>query len=329
MPEIMIKNGTKRLAYDGTDNHRPWGGGGHAHNGPMEPFDSLALVGADSTVESHPAYHVTPEGDKHALPGKVMLVREGLPIAIVGERYTPVQDRDVMALAEAAGLVIDSVALLGRGEGFYAQAYLETQDIRSGDPVKGYLTLRNSHDGSSLVLAGRSTVRIRCKNTLAMATRDAKSSGTSMRHTASVGGKLLDLAAELAHAYQGFTRDVEILRELARREVTPKRVEQVLAAAFPARRTTNEDGTVTEAARALGQRRKVQEIFEEHRHETDGTTEYDLLMALTAYTSHEVTVRGASNKDTAQDTRWMRSVVEGDAPTERALSVLLQTVGVG
>lgn len=347
MSAIEKCDGLFSLAYVARGNKRPWGATAneaHVSPGPMETDAALAGSRADFTAELRDLFTMRAkptDGGKLALrvPEQFAVVRiePETVLSVVGSRYVPVQFRDVAALANPAGLKWDSMGVVDGGVGFYGQALLGEDKIRRGDSVETLLTVTASHDGSSPVIAGDTTVNIVCANTLAMARKQARATinGGKVRHTSGANLALVSLANAIRQANERRKERVETFRALATIELTKDMVSAAIEASFPSKpasasgsEATDEDTPnegVVATTRTLNVRNRVLEIFEAKKPETGvrATTAWDLLQAVTAYESHEKTVRGAENAVEAQNARWLKSTLEGSEATSRALEFLV------
>lgn len=350
MAKIEKRDNLYSLAYDDRKESesgwqpRPWGIKPEecfSQARAMEPMEALALARADFTVEPRPLFSVrsTPNANgKSAIraEGYAAQVRTDLEtvLGITGDTYMPVQFSEIMGLLNGTSFKVDACAVLDGGAGFYAQARLGRDPIKTtkgNDYIDTYLTLRSSHDGSTSVLAGWSTTRIVCANTLARATVQAGKSAANeqegagkAKHTRNVGEKLLDMDKAIARVDTARKAQLEVYAALARTKVDTATVKATLAATFPnaALDSGKVNTSTTGATRTANVRARVLEIFEKHEHSTptDGSA-WALWQAVTAYTSHESGVRGVTGTD-AQVSRWLRSTLEGSDANERALQFL-------
>ena len=113
----------------------------------------------------------------------------GIPLGIVKERYTPVQNVEAFQFFDDAigknGAIWQTAGFFGRGERIFVSAKLPNTIEVKGDPVDSYLVFTNSHDGSSGVKILFTPIRIICLNTLNAAIRNTDNY-VSFRHTRSV-----------------------------------------------------------------------------------------------------------------------------------------------
>ncbi len=113
----------------------------------------------------------------------------GIPLGIVKERYTPVQNSEAFSFFDDAigknAAIWQTAGFFGMGERIFVSAKLPNTITVKGDPVDSYLVFTNSHDGSSGVKILFTPIRIVCLNTLNAAIRTT-SNYVTFRHTKSV-----------------------------------------------------------------------------------------------------------------------------------------------
>ena len=101
----------------------------------------------------------------------------GIPLGIVKERYTPVQNNEAFSFFDDAigknAAIWQTAGYFGMGERIFVSAKLPNTITVKGDPVDSYLVFTNSHDGSSGVKILFTPIRIVCLNTLNAAIRKA------------------------------------------------------------------------------------------------------------------------------------------------------------
>ena len=122
-----------------------------------------------------------------------------IPLGIVKERYTPVQNIEAFTFFDDAigkdKAIWQTAGFFGCGERIFVSAKLPKNILVDGDPVENYLVFTTSHDGSSGVKILFTPIRVVCQNTLNAAIRTS-SNFVSFRHTKSVHQKI-DVAAEI------------------------------------------------------------------------------------------------------------------------------------
>lgn len=122
-----------------------------------------------------------------------------IPLGIVKERYTPVQNVEAFTFFDNAigkdKAIWQTAGFFGMGERIFVSAKLPKNILVQGDPVENYLVFTTSHDGSSGVKILFTPIRVVCENTLNAAIATS-SNYISFRHTKSVHGNL-DIASEI------------------------------------------------------------------------------------------------------------------------------------
>lgn len=124
---------------------------------------------------------------------------KNIPLGIVKERYTPVQNVDAFSFFDDAigkdKAIWQTAGLYGYGEKIYVSAKLPKNIYVNGDPVENYLVFSNSHDGSSGVKIILTPIRVICSNVLNSAIKKS-TNYISFRHTKSIHSNL-DIAGEI------------------------------------------------------------------------------------------------------------------------------------
>ena len=122
-----------------------------------------------------------------------------IPLGIVKDRYTPVQNIEAFTFFdEAIGkdkAVWQTAGFFGNGERIFVSAKLPRNIFVDGDPIENYLVFTTSHDGSSGVKILFTPIRIICENTLNAAIKQS-TNYISFRHTKSIHSNL-DIASEI------------------------------------------------------------------------------------------------------------------------------------
>ncbi|MGE0429378.1 MAG: DUF932 domain-containing protein [Hydrogenophaga sp.] len=164
-------------------NETPWHGLGHclAPNQPIETWAKTA--GMDWRIEEAEVRFATGDQDQdsgratiHAFPHQKVLYRSDnqTPLAVVSNRYQPVQPGDVIEffrdLTEVGGFELETAGVLKEGRKFWALARTGQSTVLKGrDRVNGYLLLATACDGTLATVAQFTSVRVVCNNTLAIA----------------------------------------------------------------------------------------------------------------------------------------------------------------
>ena len=234
--ELNIKNGKASMFYTGDV---PWHELGTRLDKPATAHEAIKAAQLDYQVEKkplraivHPTRH-SPVDDHFATVR--MDTREVL--GIVGNRYSPIQNRDAFAffdaLVGADEAIYHTAGALGKGERIWILAKLPGFiSVKGEDVVEKYLLLTNSHDGSSLVRAKLTPIRVVCSNTLTAAL-DGVEEEVRIRHTPSSVEKL-----EQAHKLLGLTNSLYdqlevIFNRMSLAQITDKQLLDYVQALIP------------------------------------------------------------------------------------------------
>lgn len=119
--------------------------------------------------------------DGEIVKGRIANCRSDLPpgsnvLEIVGSKYHIIQNRDALAFVQdvlALGNVrLVRVGSLNNGKTVFLQGSTEGITV-NGDKIDPYVLFSNSHDGTSAVQVCLTGMRVFCKNTLALALKNA------------------------------------------------------------------------------------------------------------------------------------------------------------
>lgn len=162
------------LASDGT----PWHGLGQALEDGTSIDSWREAAGMDWRIRrSQVRYAVDRDAsDFITLPEQHVLFRSdtNAPLGVVSNRYQVVQPGEVIEffrdIARAGGLELSAAGTIFGGKRFWATAKIgEAAPTSVRDTIGGYILISTSADGSLATEVRRTTVRVVCKNTLAMA----------------------------------------------------------------------------------------------------------------------------------------------------------------
>jgi phage/plasmid-like protein (TIGR03299 family) len=217
----------------------PWHNLGRALRDPMTAREAISEGGLDYEVVSLPMFAkvdaatlaapgmpaptVAPPSEI-AVPSHYLNVRtdDYRTMGVVSDRYKVIQNRDAFdfldSVAAARELRYHTVGAIGDGERIWMLARLtgdiEIRGTGGRDIVHKYLLLYNSHDGSSALRCLWTPTRVVCWNTLSAALSAGEGTGTTIRHTGDVSGKieLARMALGLAHKFfDAFTEGANLL----------------------------------------------------------------------------------------------------------------------
>jgi phage/plasmid-like protein (TIGR03299 family) len=159
----------------------PWHGQGVALARPANVDEAMRAGGLDWEVGDMDL--MTADDPPSPVPKRKAIVRldrppghKGRVLGVAHRGFKPLQNRDGAMLFDAifgqGRAVYHTGGYLGNGEVVWLLAKInKTLEIGSGDVVEPYALFANSHDGSMAFNIRLTTVRVVCRNTLAMAFR--------------------------------------------------------------------------------------------------------------------------------------------------------------
>ncbi len=171
------------------------------------------------------------------LPNHRAVVREdtGTALGVVSPEYQPVQNDQlvgfVRALAAQAPVNVELAGCFKHGAVTFIQARLPELDLRLGaDVTRSYFMLTNGNDGQRPLVAGFTTIRAICMNSLALAVRQVKGNrsrtdllrGHVVRHTAGITAALGDMLDAYRNAIDGHRQTRDLYQHLAGVPLTAK-----------------------------------------------------------------------------------------------------------
>ena len=165
---------------------KAWHGLGQVVNKAMTASEAIELANLDYEVEKttiHAAINEAPATEDFPenfvkIEDKFATYRADnkVPLGIVGARYEIVQNKDAFAFFDAiidnGEAIFETAGALGKGERIFVTAKLPQDLLVKGEECEKYIILTNSHDGTSSIVAGFTTVRVCCSNTLQAAMRN-------------------------------------------------------------------------------------------------------------------------------------------------------------
>jgi phage/plasmid-like protein (TIGR03299 family) len=216
----------------------PWHKLGIQLEQPATAAEAIEAAGLDFRVHLKPVKTVV-NRKQTIIPGTSATVRSdtGAVLGVVGSRYEPIQNKEAFAffdsLVGSDEAMYHTAGVLGKGERIWILAKLPSY-IRVGrnDIIDKYLLLTNSHDGSSLVRAKLTPIRVVCSNTLSVALSGSEHE-VRIRHTANAVHRL-----EEAHKLLGLTNSLyneldTIFNRMALRKVTNKQLLSYVRSLIP------------------------------------------------------------------------------------------------
>jgi len=218
-------------------------------------------------------------------------------LGTVGQGYTPIQNSEAFQFLDSVvadnGLRYHTAGALGQGERIWMLAKLPGHiRVKNTDDITDkFLLLHNSFDGSSCLRVHFTPIRVVCQNTLAIAERNGRGQGISIRHRGELETRIQEAQRVLGLAdafYNGLQPEIDLL---AGYYPTHDQLQQFFRTLYP----DPVDGIKTRAENVRGE---LFRLFEEGvgqdmpgiRHSA-----WAALHAVTEYVDHCRTTRGRSD----------------------------------
>lgn len=248
-----------------------------------------------------------------------------IPLGIVKERYTPVQNTEAFNFFNNAigknKALWQTAGFFGNGERIFVSAKLPKNIFVQDDVIENYLVFTTSHDGSSGVKILFTPIRIICENTLNAAIHDA-TNYISFRHTKSVHNNL-DIAAEILETCNNKITNLQEQFILMKKiKMTDEKAQQTFANVIL---TDDEQFRIKQTGHTIGQiitrdwraindaqisMKKVNVIAEMNNYYFDGIGQRELVG--TGYGVYNAVNGYYSNVDNSEGLKRMDSLLYGD-----------------
>ena len=251
----------------------------------------------------------------------------GNHLGVVSDSYGAVSATDAFSAllgpAIACGACsADRAGMIGGRAFVQASMSLAPIEVIPGDVVLPSLTGVHSFDGKSATRTGFTPVRVVCKNTLAMAYKDAGNQGFSVsKHGANALARMKGAGERLNNIAQQFKVLGESWRYMASRPFSQKELRDLLARVFEINTSADK-----------GKLDKLEATIRDLQERGKGATipgvrgsAWGVFNAVTEYGEHHSNVRGTL---TEGDRRWER-VLDGSVSSlvERAQVEVLRSIG--
>lgn len=248
-----------------------------------------------------------------------------IPLGIVKERYTPVQNTEAFNFFNNAigknKALWQTAGFFGNGERIFVSAKLPKNIFVQDDVIENYLVFTTSHDGSSGVKILFTPIRIVCENTLNAAI-SSSTNYISFRHTKSVHNNL-DIAAEILETCNNKIANLQEQFILMKKiKMTDEKAQQTFANVVL---TDDEQFRIKQTGHTIGQiitrdwraindaqisMKKVNVIAEMNNYYFDGIGQRELVG--TGYGVYNAVNGYYSNVDNSEGLKRMDSLLYGD-----------------
>lgn len=173
--------------------------------------DVLDLADLNWDVDLRDLYFHHGDGSALAeVPNQYAVVRgDATPLGVVGQRYTPIQNRDAFAplsYLEAEGFIsgYEQAGMLGDGQRVFVIARLG-QEMRLVDKHHARILFATTHDGSGAFSVRAMIQRLWCANQIPRLSLNSSSLGISIRHTQSAEQRI----SQVKHSVMAEMRWIE------------------------------------------------------------------------------------------------------------------------
>ena len=237
--------------------------------------EAIELIG-DWTVITCPLFAEIEQGGVKTLypvDGAFATVRTdtNAVLGIVGSRYHPVQNRDLFKFFDPVvdretGTFYHTGGVLQGGKKIWILAKVPGDFYVPGvedDLIENYVLLCSSHDGSLVVMAKHTPVRVVCANTLAMALHGGVA--IKVKHTRNADRALLDAHRILGLATKRIVQVQEAAEVLNGIPITDKAIAGLFAKLFPLKDDKEEETTYVK-----NQKERLHMLFEADNNKLTG-----------------------------------------------------------
>lgn len=204
-------------------------------------------------------------------------------LGTIGKQYEPIQNFEI---AETLIATTDEISdshiggLLNNGKKVFYQTEIDPVSI-DRDEVKRYVTILNSHDGSSSIGFGFSNTVVVCQNTFYKAMKDVQ----KFRHTTSAKERLEIAKKQVREILLAENDVIETYKRMADKKVTNNAIKMVVADLFDFKPEDFENPVEDLSTRKVNDISKFKEIMDAE-FASHGETLWGLFNAVTWKTNH-------------------------------------------
>jgi len=238
----LNKNGQHEMMYIG---EKPWHGLGQKLDKPATAEEAITAANLNWNVTQEDVL-INNSGTLAKVPSYKAVVREDnrKVLSIMKETYKPVQNIEAFAFFDSVvgtgQAIYDTAGSIFEGRKIFLVAKLpEELKATDSDKIEQYLTLMNSHDGSSALRMYFSPVRVVCNNTLNASIRTANES-ISIYHRGSIENKIIEAQQALGLARRWFADFQDIVNRFVQKKLDSQMVEGLINSILEV--TPNENG---------------------------------------------------------------------------------------
>jgi len=159
-------------------------------------------------------------------------------LGIVGERYEPLQNEDLLAWAEylTSDGRWETAGSIRYGTQVFASLSMDRETVIDpkgvADKIKNYLLVTTSHDGTWATQAAVTPIRVVCQNTLNFALAKTKQT-VKVRHTSKQDEKMILAAQVLGVGHNYIDKMEAAMTALYQTKVTNAKFDEIVEALYP------------------------------------------------------------------------------------------------
>ena len=254
-------------------------------------------------------------------------------LGVVGNRYHVVQNVQAFEFLDT---LVDSDEARYAKEGTFNNGALTwiqlelSKVLPISDNVRPYVTLYNTHDGSSAFKVLITPVRIWCQNTLRLAIKNATDT-FSIRHTSSINGKIDEARKVLGFAdkyYDTFSEEVE---KLIQQDVVngadwidENKYKIGIVHGVPKPKANADDSEWDSYNKQLEKNKEVvQSVVNTYNQEKHTGTAWGLIQAINSYEIWEMKKRGIKTAEQRAYSQVRQVLDNAQYKTNNAMSLLV------
>jgi len=246
----------------------------------IETFELLESTKTNWTVNKEPL--VTNEGLKTESFG-IFRNDNNQWLGTVGNQYEPVQNFEIAETLIATTESFSEVHRGGQlfnGRKIFYQSEISPEQI-ANDTIKRYVTILNSHDGSSSIGFGFSNTVVVCQNTFYRAMREVQ----KFKHTTSAKERIEIAKLQVREVLNAENNVMDAFKRMADTKVTNQAKKLILANLFDIKEDDFAKDTNDFSTRKLNDMKRFKTIMDEE-FASHGETLWGLFNAVTWKTNH-------------------------------------------
>ncbi len=214
----------------------------------------------------------------------------------VGSRYEIIQNKDAFgffdAIIDEGEAIFQTAGALGKGERIFVTAKLPEDLHVAGEPCNKYIILTNSHDGTSSIIAGFTTIRVVCNNTLQAALRGLENK-VCIEHRSGAKERLSEAYKVMKIASKYMVEIEGIFNEMANTKIEDEQlkayIKEVMQNEYAAKKVLTEEEKYEDSTRLKNQVNSIYEFALSHPTQTTDAargTVWGAYNAISGYFNH-------------------------------------------